>query len=123
MENASKALLMVAAVLIGVMILSLGVYLFTVFGDTSSTIEKRLEQAQIDEFNSQFTKFEGLEKCTIHDIASIINLAKDNNKNYVYENDDLIRVNSDWKTTNQIKNDSAPFYIYVGLSGVAGYSV
>ena len=76
MENASNALLMVAAVLIGVMIISIGVYLFSVFGDSTSAIEKQIEQSQIAKFNSQFTKFEGLENCTIYDVVTTINLAQ-----------------------------------------------
>ena len=36
MENASKALLMAASVLVGVMILSLGVYLFSTYAEYSS---------------------------------------------------------------------------------------
>ena len=71
MENATKALLMVSAVLIGVMILALGAYLFSVFGNTTGSIEARIAQAQLDEFNSQFTKYDGQEDCTIHDIETI----------------------------------------------------
>lgn len=38
MENASKALIMAASVLIAIMVLSLGVYLFSIFGGTSQEI-------------------------------------------------------------------------------------
>ena len=41
MENASKALLMAAEVLIGLLILSLAVYLFADFGSTSAEINKK----------------------------------------------------------------------------------
>ena len=41
MENASKALIMAAEVLIGVMIISIGVYLFNVFGQYSADNTKR----------------------------------------------------------------------------------
>lgn len=118
MENATKALLMAASVLIGIMILSLGVYLFSIFGDSSKNFSDRMEQAQIDEFNSQFTKFEGQENCTIHDIVSIVNLAKSNNKNYDYAEQDIINYNSNWATVNKIINGSAPNYIYVGVKGI-----
>lgn len=120
MENASNALLMVAAVLIGVMIISIGVYLFSVFGDSTSAIEKQIEQSQIAKFNSQFTKFEGLENCTIYDVVTTINLAQSNNKNYDYTSADISAYNSDWHTKNQIINGQAPNYIYVGLKGVDG---
>lgn len=120
MENASNALLMVAAVLIGVMIISIGVYLFSVFGDTTSAIEDQIEQSQIAQFNSQFTKFEGLENCTIYDVVTTINLAQSNNKNYDYTSEDIASYNTDWQAKNQIINGKAPNYIYVGLKGVDG---
>lgn len=98
MENASKALIMAAEVLIGVMIISIGVYLFNVFGQYSADNTKRIEDTQISEFNNQFLKFYGSRtndegkvepiKCTIHDIVSLANLAKENNKNYGLEKED-----------------------------------
>ena len=85
MENATNALLMAGAVLIGIMILSAGVYLFVQFSNTSSQISAQLSETQISQFNSQFTKFEGKSDITAHDIVSISNLAKQNNEEY-YEN-------------------------------------
>ena len=40
MENASKALLMAAGTLIGMLIISLAVYLFTSFGSRADQMEK-----------------------------------------------------------------------------------
>ena len=59
MENASKALLMAAGVLIGVLIISLAVYLMSYFGGVSADIHKRQKANQINQFNSQFTAYEG----------------------------------------------------------------
>ena len=42
MENASKALIMAAGVLIGILILSLAVYLFVSFGNTSRELHKQI---------------------------------------------------------------------------------
>ena len=47
MENASKALIMVAGVLIGIMVLSLAVYLFVNFGSTSAQMHQQKEQDQL----------------------------------------------------------------------------
>lgn len=92
MENATKALIMAAEVLVGVMIISVGVYLFRTYGDFSSGTNKEIEDAQIAEFNQQFQKFYGTTtkangkeepvECTIHDITSLANLAKKNNSEY-----------------------------------------
>lgn len=91
MENASKALLMAASVLLGVMLISIGVYLFSIYGDYTSSMYARIESAQIDQFNTQFLKYYGARQtadesgteqilCTAHDIASLANLAAQNNR-------------------------------------------
>ena len=85
MENAARALTMAAGVLIGIMIISIAVYLFTSLGNTSSEIYSKVEQTKIDKFNSQFLKYYRLDTCTAHDIVSIANLAKNSNKYYELE--------------------------------------
>lgn len=79
MENASNALIIAGAILIGVMVLSVGIYLVNSFGDTSSQINKQIEDTKIAEFNYLFTKYEGLTTIRAHDIVSVANLAKENN--------------------------------------------
>lgn len=88
MENASKALLMVATVLVGVLILSIGVYLFSIFGDFSSETAKQIEEKKISEFNAQFYKYLGQKECRAHDIVTVANLANENNKNNEYTDSD-----------------------------------
>lgn len=83
MENASKALLMAASVLIGILIISLAVYLFVSFGSTSAELHRQNEVQQIAQFNSQFTSYEGRE-CTIYDVVTLANLATENNIYYEF---------------------------------------
>ena len=109
MENASKALIMAATILLGVMIIAIGVYLFSSYAQYSSNTYKKIEQAQIDQFNSQFLKYYGSEEitlkkydasdsdisqkkivsilCSAHDIISLANLAQKNNQYYEIENE------------------------------------
>ncbi len=82
MENASRALLMAATVLISVMVISLGTYLFATFGNYTKQINTNLSAKQKEEFNAQFTKYEGGDPCTVYDIVTIINLAKNSNNQY-----------------------------------------
>ena len=90
MENASKALIMAAGILIGVMIISIGVYFFSQLSNASGQISKRLSDSQITEFNVQFLKYQSskdesghlIANCSAHDIISICNLARQNNYNY-----------------------------------------
>ena len=98
MENATKAFMMAAGVLIGVLILSIAVYLFTIFSRNSEQVYKEMESNQVTQFNNQFLKYYGLIsrtyideqtgkektvqepiKCTVHDIISLANLAYQNN--------------------------------------------
>ena len=85
MENASKALIMAAGVLIGVLILSLAVYLFVSFGTSSAQVHKLNEENQLNEFNTQFTSYEGREDITIYDVITVKNLADENNRHYELE--------------------------------------
>ena len=86
MENASKALIMAAEILIGVMIISIGVYLFNTLGKYSAETAADIEENQIASFNQQFLKYYGMTStngeelepihCTMHDIVGLANLAK-----------------------------------------------
>ena len=95
MENASKALLMAAGVLIGVLILSLIVTLFASAGSLSNEYEKTKKAEAIQQFNVNFTKYLGQE-LTIHQVVTICNFAK-NNK--VQE----VTITSGGKTNESIK--------------------
>lgn len=83
MENASKALLMAGGVLIGVLVISLAVYLFADFGATSARINAQNTQKQITAFNSKFTVYQGYEDdITIYDIISLATFVNENNAYY-----------------------------------------
>lgn len=85
MENASKALLIAGGVLLAIMIISLGVYLFANFGGVTAQIGKNVEESQISKFNSQFTTNEGKKNVTIYDVVSMANLATQNNQQYGFQ--------------------------------------
>ncbi len=91
MENASKALIMAAGVLIGLLIISLAVYLFADFGATSAQINQQVEQKRILQFNSQFTSYIGKE-LTIYDVVTILGYAQENNNYYENGNGETIEV-------------------------------
>ena len=106
MENATKALIMAAGVLLGVLILSLGIYLFSIFVQYSANAYETMEKNQITQFNSQFFKYYGNTtysyinengreetitkpiECTAHDIISIVNLAQQNNTQFQLTNEE-----------------------------------
>ena len=110
MENASKALIMAAGVLIGVLILSLAVVLFTNFGATSQGVYTQMEERQLTQYNAQFTVYSGRTDITIYDIISVANLAKENNETYKdytnYESEYKVQVKLDTSSNIQDKNEN-----------------
>ncbi len=57
MENASKALIIAGAILLAILLISLGIMIFTQAQDTVSS--SGMSQAEVQAFNSKFTKYEG----------------------------------------------------------------
>jgi len=113
MENASKALMMAAGVLLGIMLISIAVYAFNSFGEYAKEYTKQQELQQIAAFNTQFLIYEGRTDLTAHDVVTIANLAKQNNKSYeIDEPSDspyYITVNVD-KIQNNIEQKDDDFY-------------
>ena len=99
MENASKALIMAAGVLIAVIVLSLFAYLYFTFNQATKDNIKQMEQSKITSFNSKYLAYDGREDLTYYDIANIATMAKNDNE----DSDEKIRVvvgNSDNDLTN-----------------------
>ena len=82
MENASKALIMAAGVLIGIMVLSIAVYLFATFGTRSAELHRQIDDDRLNQFNTQFTSYELNNEITIYDVITVANLATENNTYY-----------------------------------------
>lgn len=59
MENASKALIIAGAILLSILIISLGIMIFNQAQDTINN--SGMSKAEISSFNSQFTKYEGIQ--------------------------------------------------------------
>lgn len=103
MENASNALIIAGGVLIGVLIISLAVYLFVDFGTTSAEINKQTEEQQLVQFNTKFTSYENKEGLTIYDVVTVAGYAKENNKFYGNDDNDTNYVDN-YKITVILKN-------------------
>lgn len=91
MENATKALIIAGAVLIGIILLSIGVALWRNFSNFSADNAQSTRTRQLEEFNVKFKKYEFNSQTkkedeknyiTAQDVRTIVNLAKDyNDKN------------------------------------------
>lgn len=106
MENASKALLIAGSVLIGMLLLTLFVYLYTQLSENASNVYSTLDHAEISKFNQKFLNYEGRENLTIQDVVTIVNMAKDNNKEQRKQVTISVKVDgSEWTTKTNLENE------------------
>ena len=71
MENASKALIIAGAILLAILLISLGIMIFNQAQDTVNN--SGMTQAEITAFNNKFLKYEGEQKASV--VKSLINEA------------------------------------------------
>ena len=81
MENASKALIMGAAVLLGIMLLSLMMYVFNKGGEFFTEQDKAKQVQQLQKFNAKWEAYNNNQKLYASDIATLINMAREHNAN------------------------------------------
>ena len=63
MENASKALIIAGAILLAILLISLGIMIFNQAQDTVSN--SGMSEAEVTSFNNKFLKYEGNQKGTM----------------------------------------------------------
>lgn len=85
-ENSANALIIAAGVLIGIMIISLAVFLFKSSSDFAESYYDDINSKTIQAFNNQFEIY-NTDEVTIQDIVSLANLARDTNIKNGVEND------------------------------------
>ena len=76
MENASKALIIAGAILLAILLISLGIMIFNQAQDTVGN--SGMSKAEITSFNSQFSKYEGTKKRG-SEVKSLINEVRASN--------------------------------------------
>ena len=109
MENATKALLIAAGVLIGIMVISLGVSLYASLGSYVDSTKEQLAANELDKFNTQFLKYANI-SVGIQDVVTVANIAYENNKNLgdingeANENNLYVAVNVKYKGNQQLNN-------------------
>lgn len=79
MENATRALLIAGGVLIAIIILAMGVYLYAQFSGQSKTYRDIVSNTEIQKFNSKFEAYIGRQDITSQEVATVYNLAKEYN--------------------------------------------
>ena len=79
MENASKALLFAAGILIAIILISVAVYIVSMSQESMSGTKNAMSRVQLMQFNQQFTTFEG--RTTGSQIKQLISTINTNNTN------------------------------------------
>ena len=84
MENATKALIISAGVLISMIVLSLGVYLYSAVGTYVKQSHENIERQSIEKFNTQFYNYmsDENEVFSFQDVITVANIAYENNFKY-----------------------------------------
>lgn len=84
MENVAKALFIVAGVFLGVLLLSVMIYVFRQGASVNQTYDQKQISLQLELYNSQFEEFDRHDN-NIMDVISLVNLAFDVNKDVDYD--------------------------------------
>lgn len=107
MENASKALMMAGAVLLGILLVSIFIYVYANSSMFSSNFEEQQNEIQLQEFNAQYEKYANRKDLTAQDIVSVANMAINNNQKgerlaiNVYVNSGVIGYSGNFETKNE----------------------
>lgn len=76
MENASQALIISGGVLIAILILSIGVLLYMQFNRNAETYTTRLDETELQKYNSNFVVYAHRTNVVAQDIITVINIAQ-----------------------------------------------
>lgn len=107
MENASKALLLGGGILIGLIVMSIGVYLFASYSGNATSYDQSRQATETRKFNVNFTKFEGRTDITIQEIVTLAKFAKQ----YEEENDIHIKITIEGKGDINKPENSEEYFI------------
>ena len=117
MENASKALIIAGAILLAILLISLGIFIFSQAQDTVTN--SGMSQAETSAFNTKFTKYEGVRKGSV--VRSMIQevIASNADDNNISANR-LVSIklnNSEYNaskvTSKDISNSKSYKYVYI----------
>ena len=106
MENATKALLIAGTVLIAIIMVSIAVYLYSLYSNQADQYSETISATELQKFNSKFDVYLGRENISAQEIVSVVNLAKEyNNQVQIYLEGTILQFTSstpeDFIKTNQ----------------------
>ncbi len=130
MENAAKALIIAGGVLIAIMIISLGIYLFQSAGRLSVEYDEKLSTDAINIHNNKFLTY--AKDINAQDMVTLINMIEENNSKNIYapemqitliinqEEIDMSLINEEWKVNimekQQAREDDILSYNFLSVN-------
>lgn len=107
MENASKALLLTGSILIGIILLSLAVYVYNIMTEAEKMKASTLTEEQLIKYNQEFLAYD---KSRMYgtDVITVLNKAIDNNERYA-KYDDSMLIDVVFVLKDTVKNYTVPF--------------
>ena len=121
MENASKALIIAGAILLSILLISLGIYVFTGAQDTVKN--SGLESQEASTFNAAIVKYEGKNKSAA-DVRSVKNEVIAANKKLKAEGKTLITIGGSVATgydTSTLDDSKKTYVIKLSYDETTGY--
>lgn len=115
MENASKALIIAGAILISILLISVGVLIMNSTGNTQKSVEDNANTIAIRTFNSNFTPYEGENQSAsqIRALKSAVNSSNATDKEHqiTFTMATGVKLTSSGKYTVELGYDSDTGYI------------
>lgn len=81
MENASKALIIAGAILISILLISVGILVMNSTGGVQDEMLKQMTSTQLQSFNASFTNYSGTNK-TASDVKSLYGIVTSSNSTH-----------------------------------------
>ncbi|WP_304401809.1 hypothetical protein [uncultured Clostridium sp.] len=106
MENASKALIIAGAILLSILIIAIGMFIFTNAQSTITDTMTSMSKQEQNAFNSQFTGYDGA--LTGSQVKSLIGDLVTNANTYVEEPGKIISLNCNQLDSRGEKTTTAP---------------
>ena len=105
MENASKALVIAGAILIVILLISIGIAILNSTSNLQKEVNEGIESTEVQSFNEQFTKFEG-RIVNASQVKSLLLLTKANNAYYDFDSNTPIGTDKYVKITGSVTSNS-----------------
>lgn len=101
MENATKALLIAGGILIAIIILTIGITLYSLYSNQAKEYNETITTTEIQKFNSKFEVYVGRTDITAQEIVSAVNLAKEYDNSVKIEIKNKLNVSETYATPEE----------------------